>query len=57
MLVLFDCVKVEVKIMTDKECTCPKVDCERHGNCDACEENHTSKGALPFCKREEGDKN
>ncbi len=57
MLVLFDCVKVEVRIMTNKECTCPKVDCERHGNCDACEENHASKDSLSFCKRDEGENN
>ncbi len=48
---------LEVCTMSEIDCPCPKVECERHGNCDECEENHTSKGALPFCKREEGDKN
>ena len=36
--------------MNEKECTCPKITCERHGNCELCEEHH--KESAPFCKRE-----
>ena len=37
------------------ECPCTKADCERHGDCVACYENHTSKpdSKPTFCMRPE----
>lgn len=37
--------------MFKEDCTCPKKECERHGYCDQCKENHYCKGKLPFCER------
>lgn len=34
-------------------CSCPKIDCIRHGNCEECAEHHLSTEKEPFCKREE----
>jgi hypothetical protein len=39
--------------MEKTDCTCPKVECERHGFCDECKENHYSKNKLPYCERQE----
>ena len=33
------------------DCPCPKLTCERHGDCDRCETYHYKKGKLPYCKR------
>jgi hypothetical protein len=35
-----------------EDCPCPKLKCERHGNCEACEAYHGRKSTLTFCKRE-----
>lgn len=32
-------------------CPCKSVNCERHGNCEACQEHHKAKGNLPACER------
>jgi len=33
-------------------CPCKKIKCVRHGNCDACRENHLNvKKSLPACER------
>ncbi|MBE0601551.1 MAG: hypothetical protein IH607_07155 [Firmicutes bacterium] len=37
------------------DCPCA-ASCERHGNCAACVDNHSSKGSLPFCLRDIGKK-
>jgi len=34
------------------DCPCPKLKCERHANCEACEAYHGRKGTRTFCKRE-----
>jgi len=35
-------------------CPCKKIKCIRHGNCDACRENHLNvKKSLPACERPE----
>jgi hypothetical protein len=31
------------------KCNCPKIKCERHGNCKPCIEHHLK--SLPYCKR------
>ncbi len=33
-------------------CTCPKVDCARHGKCCECVANHKDRGNLPHCLRQ-----
>ena len=33
------------------DCPCPSENCERHGKCRPCHENHHKKDALPFCLR------
>ena len=35
------------------ECPCTKTDCERHGDCIACHDNHAPKPTKPFCMRPE----
>ena len=35
------------------ECPCTKADCERHGDCVACYNNHVTKEKPIFCKRPE----
>jgi len=32
--------------MKEEDCPCPKAECERHGLCDECKENHYSKGKV-----------
>jgi hypothetical protein len=32
-------------------CNCPRVECERHGDCNACRENHKAREYAPFCER------
>lgn len=35
-----------------ESCSCKRVQCERHGNCEACMEHHrTNKRYDPYCKR------
>ncbi len=34
-------------------CECPNQECERHADCEACQDYHAKKENLPFCKREE----
>ena len=34
-------------------CECPNQECERHGDCEVCQDYHAKKENLPFCKREE----
>lgn len=33
-------------------CPCKRVKCERHGDCAACTEHHSTKKHPPYCKRE-----
>lgn len=35
------------------DCPCT-ANCERHGSCAACVDNHRQKGNLPFCLRDIG---
>jgi hypothetical protein len=37
-------------------CTCKRVNCERHGKCEACIEHHKTKRYEPFCKRKRKEK-
>ena len=45
-----------VNSMIKDDCPCTKIDCERHGDCDACRENHYGKGNLPTCERDNTEK-
>lgn len=36
----------------EKNCTCPKVDCPRHGKCCECINNHRSKNGLVYCMKQ-----
>ncbi|MGM0689747.1 MAG: hypothetical protein ACQESO_09225 [Bacillota bacterium] len=36
-----------------EDCSCPKVDCVRHGNCEVCAEHHLATEKAPFCRRDE----
>jgi len=40
-----------VEAKTNPNCTCPILNCKRHGDCKACAANHT--WAKPYCKRPE----
>jgi len=31
------------------ECSCPRPDCPRHGNCADCVKNHRESDSMPFC--------
>lgn len=44
---------IQNHIAVDCPCT---ANCERHGDCAACVNNHYAKGNLPFCLREIGKK-
>lgn len=35
----------------NNSCNCPKLNCERHGDCVRCEEYHKEGKRLPYCKR------
>ncbi len=35
----------------EQNCTCPKVECERHGKCCQCVNFHREKDNLVFCFR------
>lgn len=37
------------------QCSCPKTDCERYGNCEECKDFHFSKGKKPHCLRKKHD--
>ena len=43
-----------VKCMIKDDCPCTKIECVRHGDCDACRENHKDNG--PFCERDDSEK-
>ena len=34
-----------------QECSCPKIDCERHKKCCVCIKSHRERGYLPHCLR------
>jgi hypothetical protein len=34
-----------------EDCPCPKMKCERHGQCRLCYDFHASGKRLPFCER------
>lgn len=36
-----------------EDCPCKREKCERHGNCSACREHHSSKRRPPSCERME----
>lgn len=38
--------------MEEVICNCPKTDCPRHGDCAACELQHSKKRYPPYCKRQ-----
>jgi hypothetical protein len=40
------------RLIVENDCTCPKKNCRRHGDCEACKEHHLVKGKLPYCKRD-----
>ena len=44
-----DCQRGEENL---EKCTCTNEDCEFHGICCLCVDNHRSKGQLPACLRE-----
>lgn len=47
----------EVEMACNKEnCVCPKTDCENHGNCCKCINNHREKDSLVYCMREIAEK-
>ena len=35
----------------EKNCTCPKTSCERHGKCCACITHHRKINTLVYCMR------
>ena len=35
----------------EENCTCPKTECERHGECAACIMHHRAIGSIVFCLR------
>jgi hypothetical protein len=37
--------------MSAPNCPCPKRDCERHSDCEACVKHHKEKDELPYCAR------
>lgn len=34
-----------------KVCNCPKIKCQRYGQCEECIKHHASKGGRAYCKR------
>ena len=36
----------------EENCTCPKIECERHGKCCQCVNFHREKDNLVYCFRE-----
>ena len=43
-----DCVNIGTN---EENCTCPSLDCDRHGVCCECLRAHTAKEGLPSCLR------
>ena len=40
----------------ERNCTCPKTTCPRHGKCCECIMNHREHGSLVFCMRDIAEK-
>lgn len=36
----------------EKNCPCPKTDCERHGKCCECINHHRKKNGLVYCMKQ-----
>lgn len=43
-----ECPNIEIN---EVDCTCKSEDCERHGFCCKCIENHRNRGNFPACVR------
>ena len=41
----------------EKNCTCPEINCERHGKCCQCVNYHREVGSLTMCMRDLEKKN
>jgi len=39
----------------EENCTCPKVNCQRHGKCCECINFHSDKPLIVYCMRRSGD--